>query len=93
MDIHQLKARYPRLYSEIFAQGVQSERRRALAADLIANANPSEAHPAVFTLGRNQKAPQGQIWLKPNRLVLEAKLIARFPGSLSSRDDRRGHTC
>jgi hypothetical protein len=38
MNIHELKARYPRLYSEIFARGVHAERRRALAAELIAGA-------------------------------------------------------
>ena len=38
MNIHELKVRYPRLYSEIFAQGVSAERKRALAAELIAGA-------------------------------------------------------
>jgi hypothetical protein len=49
MDIYELKARYPRLYQQVFDLGVQSERRKVLAADLIGNAKPDEVQPAVFT--------------------------------------------
>jgi hypothetical protein len=38
MNIAELKTRCPRLYAQVFAAGVNSQRKRALAAELIADA-------------------------------------------------------
>ena len=38
MNIHELKAKHPQLYSEVLALGVNSERKRFLAAELIVGA-------------------------------------------------------
>jgi hypothetical protein len=60
MNIHDLKNLYPWLYREIFNRGVKAEREKALAADLIANANPQQTSPAVFTLRSIQNALRGK---------------------------------
>ena len=57
MDIFELKAKFPKTYQEVFNRGVRAERAKHLGADLIANAKPAEVKPAIFALGRNQKAP------------------------------------
>ena len=38
MNIAEFKTRCPRLYAEVFAAGVNSERKRVLAAELIVDA-------------------------------------------------------
>jgi len=49
MDIFELKTRFPKTYQEAFNRVVRAERAKHLGADLIANAEPDEVHPAVFT--------------------------------------------
>jgi hypothetical protein len=60
MDIYELKSGLPKLYQEVFARGGNAERRRSLAADLIANARPGEIKPAVFSLGSGQSPPKAK---------------------------------
>jgi hypothetical protein len=62
MTIHELRSMYPRTYQQIFNLGVQSERRKALAADLIAAAKPDPKPAAVFYLQIDSKCATGQIW-------------------------------
>jgi hypothetical protein len=42
MNVAELKTRCPRLYAEAFAAGVNAERRRILAAELIAGEEKSQ---------------------------------------------------
>jgi hypothetical protein len=53
MNILELNAGYPRLYSQIFAVGLSAEGKRDLAAELIANSVRSRngAHPTFFPSG------------------------------------------
>jgi hypothetical protein len=60
MDIFELRTRFPKTYQEVFNRGVRAERAKRLGADLIAHAKPDQIHPAVFSLGSGQTAPQAK---------------------------------
>jgi hypothetical protein len=49
MTIDELRRIYPRVYRQVFDAGVRFERKRLQAVDLIANANPQQTSPTVFT--------------------------------------------
>jgi hypothetical protein len=58
MNIAELKQRCPRLYAQVFAAGVASARRQALAAELIVTAAESQPqiNSPLATLARSQEA-------------------------------------
>jgi hypothetical protein len=72
MNIHELNARYPWLYREVFNRGVKAEREKILAADLIANASPQRTSPAVFAL----RSIQNALVSKRERLVRSLQELA-----------------
>ena len=47
MNIDDLKTQYPKLYQQVFAAGVNAERKRALAAELIAGSVESRDQAPV----------------------------------------------
>jgi hypothetical protein len=68
MNIHELKAKYPRLYSQIFALGVSAERKRAQAAELIANSEsqPRQINPPATAAQRLQESKK---WVAQSRVL------------------------
>jgi hypothetical protein len=61
MTKDELKARYPRLYAEIFGRGVKAERRRIQAAELIAGAvaeQPPQINSPAIVAERSRASRQ-----------------------------------
>jgi hypothetical protein len=62
MTINELKTQYPALYSRIFNLGVHPERKRALAADLIAGAvesQPPQINSPAMVVERSRAFQEG----------------------------------
>jgi hypothetical protein len=54
MTINELKTQYPALYSSLFNLGVSAERKRVLAAELIANAVMDGHHTVAPLYGSEE---------------------------------------
>ena len=68
MNVEEFRRQCPKLYQQVFAAGVNSERRKVLAADLIANSEsqPPQINSPAMVVERLQESKK---WNAQARLL------------------------